>query len=77
MFCANNIVNLMKCVTPSVYKFGKFAGVRRKWLFMSFMQHKDNKGKCATSIVRKSGKHSQNSLSAGGNVFLVRQRHHQ
>ena len=42
-----------------------------------FMQHKDSKGECAASIVREFEKHSQNSLSAGGNVFLVRQRHHQ
>ena len=43
---------------PSVYEFGKFAGGKRKWLFMSFMQHKDNKGKSAASIVCESGKHS-------------------
>ena len=59
-----------KCVR--IWKiFPRFTGVKRKWLFVSFMQHKDSKGKCATSVVRESGKHSQNSLSAGGNIFLV------
>ena len=68
--CGAKVVCYAKCVR--IWKiFPRFAGVQRKWLFVSFMHHKDNKGKCATSIVYESGKHYQNSLSAGGNVFLV------
>ena len=65
-----------KCVR--IWKtFPKFTGIKRKWLFVSFMQHKDSKGKCVTLVVHKSGKHSLNSLSSEGDIFPVLQRHHQ
>ena len=76
LWCGAKVVCYTKCVR--IWKtFSKFAGIKRKWLFMSFMQHKDSKGKCVALVVCESGKHSLNSLSLGGDIFLVLQRHHQ
>ena len=66
---------------PSVCEFGKhfknLVGSRGSGCSYNFCNTKDNKRNRVASIVRESGKHSQNSLSERGDVFLVRQRHHQ
>ena len=55
--CGAKVVCYAKCVR--IWKtFSKFAGIKSKWLFVSFMQHKDSKGKCVMSIIREFGKHS-------------------
>ena len=38
---------------------------------------KDSKGRRIASIVHEPGKHSPNSLSSGGDIFLVLPTHHQ
>ena len=86
VFCVNNttrnsVVELKKCVTPCVCEFGKHfqnsLGSGGSGFSCHLCNTKDSKGRRVVSIVRKSGKHSQNLLSLGGDVFLVLPMHHQ
>ena len=77
----NSVVELKQCVMPRMCEFGKYfqnsMGSRGSGFSCHLCNTKDSKGRHVASIVRESGKHSQNSLSSGGDVFPVLPMHHQ